>query len=139
MPRFPVQSGEIKKYRDWRKYRIIESNKWRESAVENKVQHVALEYVHIKKSSIQAVDSSRERYDAMEHVRIQRMSIQAEDLSRTRHAALESVCIQDWLIDLWLITTYYVNLIFRNWQSTMSERRLGWHRVKTICGIFILS
>ena len=39
------------------------------------------------------------------------MSIQASGSSRANHAALEHVRIQNWLIDWWLITTYYVTFI----------------------------
>ena len=55
-PRSPVQAGESKKDRARRKDRIRKSNKRRESTVEDKLHHAALQCVHIQRISTQAAE-----------------------------------------------------------------------------------
>ena len=110
-PRSPVQSGESKKDGAWQKYRIGKSNKRRESTVEDKAHHAALDCVHIQIISIESAESSRAHHATLERDLIQRIIIQAEESSIVHHAALEHVCIWHWLFYRWSITTYYVTFI----------------------------
>ena len=70
-PHSPVQAGESKKYRARRKDRIRKSNKIRESTVEDKAHHVAIDPVRLQKIIIQAAGSSGAHRSALEHVHIQ--------------------------------------------------------------------
>ena len=70
-PHSPVQAGESKKYRARRKERIRKSKKIRESTVEDKSHHVALEPVLPQRIIIQAAGSSGAHRSALEHVHIQ--------------------------------------------------------------------
>ena len=63
---------------------------------------------------MQVAEFSRSHHVTLERVHIQLIITQAAELSRSHNVALERFCVQQWLINWWSITTYYVTFICRN-------------------------